>query len=53
MKPREFWELHPDEVWWLIDARRKPQMFGSTSESDMASLADEIEDMKTPGGRYG
>lgn len=28
LRPAEFWELHPREVHWLVDAKTPRQMFG-------------------------
>lgn len=38
--------MHPAELWWLIEAKRPPKMYGSMTENEVASL---YEDMKAKG----
>jgi hypothetical protein len=44
MKPAEFWELHPVEFWWLVDAHRSQGMVGSMREGEVEDLIQELED---------
>ena len=37
--------MHPTELWWLIDARRPRKMYGSSTESEMASLHADLKAM--------
>lgn len=45
MPPRDFWRLHPTEFWWLFEARRPRQMFGSLTDEEVADLYDEAVDL--------
>ena len=35
--------MHPTELWWLIDGKRPPKMYGSLTEDDVLDLYDELE----------
>jgi uncharacterized membrane protein len=34
----EFWTLHPQEVYWLIDAKKQPVYYGDLSEEEAKEL---------------
>lgn len=38
MAPTEFWRLTPTDLFWLIDAKRPPKMYGSMTEDQVAEL---------------
>lgn len=37
--------MHPDEVWWLVEAKKPPKRFGSLVESDLEALADDMREL--------
>lgn len=41
MSPAEFWELHPDEIWWILDARRPAKMYGKMTEDEVRKIYEE------------
>jgi len=41
MKPAEFWQLHPQEFWWMAEAKRPPKMYGKMSEHEVAEMYEE------------
>ena len=42
--PEQFWKMHPQEVWWLIDAKRPPKRYGHLVESEMNDLLGDLEE---------
>jgi hypothetical protein len=36
--PRDFWHMHPQEVFWLIDAKKPVKMFGNMTEDEAEEL---------------
>lgn len=41
MKPKVFWRLTIDELFWLLDAWRPVRMYGDMPESEVAAIYDE------------
>lgn len=37
LKPAEFWQLRPFEIWWLIEAFAPPK-YGSLTEAEAEAL---------------
>jgi hypothetical protein len=40
--PSEFWQMHPDEAWWLIDAKRPTGMYGKLTAEEVEECYQEI-----------
>lgn len=43
----EFWTLHPQEFWWLVEAHRSVRMYGRMTEDEAEQIYQELE------ARYG
>ena len=42
MQPSEFWQLHPKEFWWLVEANRAPKTYaGGMTESEVREIYDQ------------
>lgn len=41
LKPSEFWSLSPLELWWLLEAKQPPKMYGSMTEDQVAQIYEE------------
>lgn len=46
MTRAEFWEMHPVEFWWLVEAKKPVKMYGSMSEDEVREIYE-----KAHGGR--
>lgn len=40
---KEFWTLHPQEVFWLIDAKKQPVYYGNLSEEEAKACYEEVK----------
>jgi hypothetical protein len=38
MRPKDFWRMHPQEFWWLLEVKQPPKMYGSMTEAEVAEL---------------
>lgn len=48
MKPQEFWDLHPEEFYWIMEARISPADGLTPSEIDeLLALLEEAEAART------
>ncbi len=46
VSPDVFWRLDPrGDLWWLVEAKMPPKMYGSMRESDVATLHEELVEM--------
>lgn len=41
MTRTEFWQLHPVELHWLLDAKKPVKMYGDMTELEVALLYEE------------
>lgn len=41
MTPDQFWRLTLREFWWLVEANRKPKMYGDLTEEQVAELYED------------
>lgn len=41
MSPRDFWELHPEEFWLIVEARQPVKMYGKMTEAEVAQICAE------------
>lgn len=37
--------MHPDEVWWLVEAKKPPKSFGSLIEPELETLVDDMREL--------
>jgi len=36
--------MHPTDLFWLIDAKRPPKMYGSLTEDDVAEIHEFLQE---------
>lgn len=41
MRPKDFWRLHPDEFWWIAEAKQPPEMYGSMTEDQVREIYED------------
>ena len=39
--PDAFWRMTPTELWWLVEAHRKPPDYGRLTEDEVRELYEE------------
>lgn len=48
MAPSEFWRLHPEEFFWLLELKSPQKRYGSMTEAEVAQIY--AEDFGAPEG---
>lgn len=42
LPPSEFWNMHPDELWWLVEAKLPQKKYGSLTEDEVAEIYEDM-----------
>lgn len=37
----EFWAMTPAELWWFLEAKKPPKMYGAMSEDEVRQIYEE------------
>lgn len=40
LKPAEFWDMHPIEFWWMVEARTPPKTYAGMREAELDDLLE-------------
>lgn len=46
MRPAEFWNAHPIELWWLVEAKKPKPYYSGLTEEEYEDCCKEIEEWK-------
>lgn len=45
----EFWKCHPQEIWWIVNAKKEPVMYGDMTEAEVEHCLERVKAKREKG----